>query len=436
MTISLTQVIANLQADIDAVDSDTSMDQILKYMHRARSLTEINSVYDSAGVMPTDSAYDGMLAFSKSDNTMYKFVDSSIDGGTIFAWHQADSAYGASTTVTLPATDMRGTSYGYNIAGTAADMNKYSFTSDGNATDVGDFSVAVGPITDATVVSGTAGQSADAGYLTNYYGDGYSPGVSPASWTRKDAVKYPYATDVAAATTATMLTGTPGIGLYRGVVDAVGNRTYAYQFGGQDYAQSPIATSWVNIIGKFATATDANATDVGDMAAVKGEQSGASSDTHGYIAGGYNQASQYAIEKVSFSSDGNSTSVGNLVAPPGTGSRTVNGHTGGQSETHGYALGGQAPPGLTPTSADHVLSFAFASDANATNLGDQMYVSRQGAASTSSNSHIYTAGGKAPVSPSGATVNSIEKFETASDTGGTDVGDLSSATKDATGTAT
>ena len=63
-----------------------------------------------------------------------------------------------------------------------------------------------------------------------------------------------------------MLTAAPGVGLYRGVRDAVGNRTYAYQIGGQSYDVSPQPASWVNIIGKFATATDANATDVGDMA--------------------------------------------------------------------------------------------------------------------------------------------------------------------------
>ena len=432
MSISLTQVITNLQADIDAVDSDTSMDQILKYMHRARSLTEINSVYDSVGVMPTDSAYDGMLAFSKSDNTMYKFVDSSIDGGTIFAWHQADSAFssGGGGLAPIPAVDMRGTSFGYHMSGTVANMNKYSFASDGNATDLGNYSVAVGPITDATVESGTPGQSATAGYIFNMYGDGYSPGVSPASWTRKDAVKYPYATDAVSQTTATMLTAPPGRALYRGVRDAVGNRTYAYQIGGQDYATSPSSASWVNIIGKFATATDANATDVGDLAAVMGQQQGNSSSTHGYVSGGYNQGATQAIQKVDFSSDGNATSVGNLSPP----ARTIREGSGGQSDTDGYVFGGFTPPSPTvPSRFQEVQKYPFASDTSATNLGNQLTTGRYQHSGSSSSVSIYSSGGK--VGSWGALTSSdnIEKFDVASDTGGTDVGDLNAGGQNATG---
>ena len=424
-----------IQNQIDAFDSNTGTQILLSTLIRAIDAGDVRQGYADSAAFPTDSAFIGMIGFDDFDSSL-RYV------GRDLVAHKIDSAEivaAGGGGVTLPAVDMRGTSYGYNISGSAADMNKYSFTSDGNATDIGDFSVAVGPITDATVESGSAGQSATAGYLFNYYGDGYSPGVSPASWSRKDAVKYPYATDAVSLTTATMLTAPPGIGLYRGCVDAVGNRTYAYQLGGQDYGASPAPASWVNIIGKFATATDANATDVGDLAAVKGEMSGASSSTHGYVAGGYNQAYTYTIEKVSFASDGNATSVGNLVGIPGAPVEPRAHHTGGQSDTHGYALSGTAPPTATPVRADYVLSFPFASDTNATNLGDQMNVSRTFHASTSSSSHIYSAGGHSPVAPgpSGSgTVNSIEKFDMTSNTGGTDVGDLSSATKNATGTAT
>ena len=92
MSIDLTTLITNLQADVDAVDSSTSMSSILSLMHKARKFTSISNYYDSAGLLPVDSAYDGMLAFSKADNTVYKFVDSGINAGTVQAWHKADSA--------------------------------------------------------------------------------------------------------------------------------------------------------------------------------------------------------------------------------------------------------------------------------------------------------------------------------------------------------
>ena len=78
MSIDLTTLITNLQADIDAVDSSTSMSSILSLMHKARKITGISNYYDSAGLLPGDSSYDGMLAFSKADNTVYKFVDSGL----------------------------------------------------------------------------------------------------------------------------------------------------------------------------------------------------------------------------------------------------------------------------------------------------------------------------------------------------------------------
>lgn len=413
-----------IQNQINAFDSNTGTQILLSTLLQAINAGDVRQGYADSAAFPTDSAFIGMIGFDDFDSSL-RYV------GRDLVAHKIDSADIVSAGgggASLPAVDMRGTSFGYHMSGTAANMNKYSFVSDGNATDLGNYSLAVGPITDATVEAGTPGQSATAGYIFNHYGDGYSPAVSPAAWTRKDAVKYPYATDAVSQTTATMLTAPPGLGLYRGTRDAVGNRTYAYQFGGNDYATSPSSAAWQNIIGKFATATDANATDVGDLAATAGRQSGASSSTHGYVSGGYNQSYSYTIEKVDFASDGNSTSVGNLASGPGP-VRTMAQGSGGQSDTHGYVTGGISPPTPTlPTRFREINKFPFASDSPSTHLGNQLATGRYDHNSTSSSTHIYSAGGLTP-----SATNEIEKFTVASDTGGTDVGDLNAATNSSTG---
>ena len=419
--MALTSQQQAIQNQINAFDSNTGTQLLLSTLLQAINAGDVRQGYADSAAFPTDSAFIGMIGFDDFDSSL-RYV------GRDLVAHKIDSADIVSAGgggASLPAVDMRGTSFGYHMSGNVANMNKYSFASDGNATDLGNYSIAVGPVTDTTVTDGSPGQSATAGYIFNMYGDGYSPGVSPASWTRKDAVKYPYATDAVSQTTATMLTAAPGVGLYRSQKDAIGNRTYAYQFGGQSYDVSPSPASWVNIIGKFATATDANATDVGDLAAVMGRQQGNSSSTHGYVSGGYNQGASQAIQKVDFSSDGNATSVGNLTPS----ARTLYRGSGGQSDTDGYVLGGFTPPSPTlPARYQEVQKYPFASDTSATNLGNQLGTGRFDHSGSSSSVAIYVSGGATPT-----TINEIEKFTVASDTGGTDVGDLNAAAKQSTG---
>jgi hypothetical protein len=65
-------------------------------------------------------------------------------------------------------------------------------------------------------------------------------------------------------------------------------------------------------IQKYALASSANATAIGDLTVYKDAESGTSSTTHGYIAGGTASATN-AIEKFSLSTDGNSVVVANLA---------------------------------------------------------------------------------------------------------------------------
>ena len=88
----------------------------------------------------------------------------------------------------------------------------------------------------------------------------------------------------------------------------------------------------------------------------------------------------------------------------------------------GYTSGGNEP-GLTPDILTTIDKFPFASDANATVVGD-LAVARRGTAGQSSTVSGYTVGGYAG-SPTRSNV--IDKFPFASDTNATDVGDLTVA---------
>ena len=90
--------------------------------------------------------------------------------------------------------------------------------------------------------------------------------------------------------------------------------------------------SATNIINKFPFATDANATDVGDLTVIRSGLSGQSSDVSGYSSGGGTNT----IDKFPFASNGNATDVGDLIA-------IVGDSNGGQSSTvSGYTTGGYA----------------------------------------------------------------------------------------------
>ena len=82
--------------------------------------------------------------------------------------------------------------------------------------------------------------------------------------------------------------------------------------------------------------TDADGTDVANLASRRLGRTGSSSLTHGYKPGGANLASAQTdeIEKFTFASDSNATSVGDLTATQyGTGG-------GASSEDNGYVASG------------------------------------------------------------------------------------------------
>ena len=82
-----------------------------------------------------------------------------------------------------------------------------------------------------------------------------------------------------------------------------------YTSGGRD-------ASFRNIIDKFPFATNANATDVGDLIATLVDAAGQSSTASGYSSGGYSGGpfvSVNVIQKFPFATDANATDVGDLT---------------------------------------------------------------------------------------------------------------------------
>ena len=275
-----------------------------------------------------------------------------------------------------------GTAYGYQAGGYIAGgpgaqnvINKYSFTSDGNAIDVGDLTWS------------TDGNACHSSTTYGYCATGDHPVTTNIN-------KWSFASDgnAVAYSGATVAGGWGTSGSY--------STTYGYTWG-----RNNSAPHW-NLIDKFSFTTEANATDVGDMS-VPGSYTGASStETYGYCMGGGPGTHDNVIDRVSFTTDGNATDVGDLLAN----SASLSGH---QSFTHGYASGGAGGSGNV------IQKYAFGSSSNSTDVGDLLAASQDGSGS-SSTAYGYHACGGAP----GTYTDTIQKFSTSSDANATDVGNM------------
>ena len=140
-------------------------------------------------------------------------------------------------------------------------------------------------------------------------------------------------------------------------------------------------------------------------------------DVSGYASGGSPGSSTTIniIQKFPFASDDNATDVGDLTQSRGD--------VAGQfSDNHGYTSGGSAGNSSPRTRYDTIDKFPFSSDANASDVGN-LTQSRSSVAGQSSMNHGYTSGGFSPPFR-----NTIDKFPFSTDANEGDVGDLT-ATK-------
>jgi len=226
--------------------------------------------------------------------------------------------------------------HGYTSGGSPSKdiIQKFSFSVDGNATDVGDLTI---------IREGATGQSSSE---NGYTSGGFDETFSNPPYQRDEIDKFPFSTD-ANATDVGNLTET------RGAVAGQSSASNGYTSGG-----ILGSFAYTNVIDKFPFSTDANATDVGDLTQQRQYSAGQSSSTHGYTDGGYppDNLNTDIIDKFSFASDGNATDVGNMLSGG-------NKDMAGQSSTaNGYISGG--------TLSNVIQKFPFSADANATDVGD------------------------------------------------------------------
>jgi len=301
----------------------------------------------------------------------------------------------------------QGESFGYVMGGDPQSpgkfntVDKYSFTSDGNATDVGDLPVATSPYN-----GGTA--SATKGYSVG--------GTEPAITT--NIYGFPFSSDSSISDVGDVH---PEQG-YNSTSSV--SPSHSFISGGSG---EPSFTK-TSIISKFPFASEGTAADSGgDLSACTASHyNSVTSADYGYVI---RTSPPYTaiLEKFPFAiSSGTSSTL------PTTFTTLPSGHQGfstHQSTTHGY-YGNAGGSGSTPNNNSLIQKWDFASDTTVTCVGylttAHPYCSRfyiGGTSSTASGySHGGSRGGFPPVSE-----NIIDKFPFSSDADASDVGDLTVA---------
>jgi hypothetical protein len=362
--------------------------------------------YDGSGNLPAvDGSQLTNVATGITESTSDPTVSTNPSGGVGTQWNNKTSGevyictdatagenvwtnVGAGTGDVAPWA-YPGESFGYTSGGTAAYgalsdvIDKFSFTTDGAATDVGNLT---------TTLSGTqtVGQSsATHGYTTG----GLSNRIE----------KHSFAADGNSVDSADLIVANSANGSSSSTTDG-------YSFGGW------VSGSIVNVIEKFPFASDTNAVDWADLTRTAGSPGGCSSATYGYSIGGN---TTNVIDKFPFASQTNASDVGDLLS----------GHEAmacSSSLTYGYSASG-TPFGNT------IQKFSFTTDGNATDVADMNVASVSSAAGQSSLTYGYKTGG-GPYAPGGGVHNWMSKYSHVTDANATDVGDLTVGRRNMGGT--
>jgi len=266
-------------------------------------------------------------------------------------------------------------------------IQKFSFSSDGNATDVGDLTV------------GRKWVSGQSSSVSGYTSGGMTGIPSPDDRSIID--KFPFASDGNATDVGDLTIFFSGYGRIH---------TSGQSSADNGYVSGGTSNNYEKSVDKFPFSSDANATDMGDLIETLNTTAGQSSADNGYVSGGKNASAGSIdvniIQKFPFASDSNATDVGDLTIDR-------SGSCGQSSSVSGYTSGG------VPGPVDTIDKFPFASDSNATDVGDLLNTKGNGSGQSSSVSGYVTGGGGDPSS-----WNMIQKFSFTTDGNSTDVGDL------------
>ena len=298
-------------------------------------------------------------------------------------------------------------------------IEKYPVVSNGNATDIADLT---------QVRRDASGQSSGShGYTSGGRTTPQSPDLQ-----LNTIDKFPFSTDTNAADV-----GDITVARY----NSAGQSSSTHGYTSAGYTAPPFPAARSDVIDKFPFSSDDNATDVGDLIIAKSNSAGQNSPTHGYISGG-RQQSPYApaapidgmqgIEKFPFSSDANSTSVGDLGPLGG-----LSGGVGFSGPSDGFHVGYDNNPGFPYPirqdldgipSLEFVQKFPFSTDANSIGVGN-LSVERTDGSGTSTSAFGHYAGGIETdnVDTRNDPRNEIDKFAFSSFGNSVDVGDLTAA---------
>ena len=396
MAINIKNLEERIQKKAHVVDSNTSVDDLSDMVEAALLLTGSLKTYADSSELPTATSSNEKIGFIQ-DIKAIKFNNGKEWVTTASGEVQAPTGPGAPAGTGT----YYGTNFGYNFGGVNAStptrnqIQKISFASDTDATDQGNL---------ITV----NGKSTGGGSATDAYNIG---GYTNPSTYSNSIEKFPYASGVDATDTGNDITA---YGIRNTHSEMIGNRTDIYMAGGQ----GPTAPSPSDLfdIRKFAAASDGSTVSLTGDILPSGNttgHSGHSSTTHGYMVG----ASSNVIQKFPFAADGNATDVADL-------NYSDTALSGTSSADHGYTTGGSGA-GAPNYYRRNISKFTFASDANATDVGDkQRYNTNHTGVSASD--YGYICGGFGGPGGGGPTDGQtyIEKYSHSSDGNSTDVGNL------------
>lgn len=265
----------------------------------------------------------------------------------------------------------QGSNFGYNAGGSGGTdiIDKFPFSSDSNAVDVGELAVAA---------SEAAGSSSS---TDGYASGGYSPNLN-------NIQKFPFTSDTSSSDIANLTVA-------QRLRVGQSSSTSGYVTGGG------INAGTIDLIDKFPFSSDTNAIDIGELVSPISYGAGQSSSDNGYYSGGFVPSYSDIIQKFPFSSDTNSTDVAELT-------RVKRYLTGQSSSTHGYITGGAIS---ISASTDVIEKFPFSSDTSASDIAN-LTAETQGGSGNSSTENGYFSRAN------------IDKFSFTSDADATNIGSL------------
>lgn len=380
MAINISNIILDLQKRVNNVTTNTSSVEILNIMKAVKKADGSTLVsYDSDGALPDALTTNQKITFSggsvRFNNGAWDGI--ALSGKTTSTYEAPPYVPPVVQTIAYP-----GTIDGYTTGGNSSPVildtiQKFSFTVDGNSTDVSNLT------TTNYGITGTG--SKENGYALG--GDNNQPAINKFSFTSATN-----ATNVGALTAGTRSANNPG--------NSAMNEGYGYVCGGSQIDGSRIE--------KVSFTTDGGATDVGSLVIARSYMMGSSSSEYGYNSGSLDPVVNTGkiIDKFSFVSGGNAFTSGYLTEAMLWGA-------GLSSATYGYAAG----------NTRNIDKFPFAGEANGKVIGD-LFSTLDGnlfqyPSGHSSTEYGYVTGGLKPTR-----VDNIEKFWFVSETVGTQVGNL------------